>query len=151
VRKVIIAMELPPTSNNIYFNVRGKGRRLTTEARSWKKKAIGRIVREAGLGFQNAFDENARYWLELAFFFESIVNKGWDEFYVRGPKKGQRKAKTKWVKMDISNRVKLVEDAVKAATGVDDSATFVHILAKDVDKKNPRVEITFLQMAEDDG
>ena len=148
--KVEISLDMPPTSNHIYFNVSGQGRRLTTEARSWKKKAIGLIVRKAHLGFQDAFDPSAKYWLELRFFFSSIMNKGWDEFFMRGPKKGQRKAKTKWKKMDLTNRVKLVEDAVTAATGVDDSATFVNLLTKDVDPSNPRVEVALYSIQEEE-
>ena len=143
-------LSLPPTSNNIYFNVPGGGRQLTNEARSWKKKAVGLIVRETGLGFQEAFDTNVKYWLDLAFYFEQVENKNWLEFYKRGPKKGQRKGENRWKKMDLSNRIKLAEDAVKVATGVDDSATFIHVLSKDCDPENPRVEIKLFQMRDDE-
>lgn len=148
-RVVRAVLELPPTSNNIYFNQPGGGRSLTTEARSWKRRAIGEVVRQGKIGLQEAFDYERKYWLELHFFFEAVINKGWNEFYKRGPKKGQRKAQSKWKKMDLSNRVKLVEDAVKGATGVDDSCTFAHFLLKDCDPDNPRVEVALFTIKED--
>lgn len=144
-----VSLSLPPTSNNIYFNKPGEGRQLTGEARSWKKRAVTKIVRDTGLGFQDGWDPNVMYELDLYFYFEQIENKAWGEFYKRGPKKGQRKSENRWKKIDLSNRVKLVEDAVKAAVGIDDCATFEHYLSKRCSSENPRVEIFLFEIKED--
>lgn len=143
------SLPLPPTSNNIYADKSGGGRVKTTEARSWQNRAVKEIMRQSGLGIQDEFDEERMYWLDLHFFFEAVVNKGWYERYKRGPKKGRRKAGSKWKKIDLGNRLKLLEDTIKNSVGVDDSATFVLHLTKDCDPGNPRVEVQLYTMAED--
>ena len=148
--KISATLAMPPTSNNIYANRGGGGRVKTTEARSWQNRAIKEIMRQSKLGIQTAFDPTRMYWLDLHFFFEEVINKGWNEFYTRGPKKGQRKADTKWKKIDLGNRLKLLEDTVKSAVGVDDSATFVLHLTKDCDPSNPRVVVELYSMPEDE-
>lgn len=134
---------MPPSSNHIYFNIRGGGRGLTGEARSWKKTATTEIINQNRLQFAKALDANLKYELVLHFYFEALENKGWNEFFTKGAKAGQRKAETRWKRMDLSNRIKLVEDALKDALNVDDSSTFIHTLVKDEDPKEPRVEVTF--------
>jgi len=135
-------LSMPPSSNNIYFNIQGGGRGLTGEARSWKKKATTEIINQNQLQFAKALDPNVKYELVLHFYFEQIENKGCNEFFTKGAKAGQRKAETRWKRMDLSNRIKLVEDALKDAIAVDDSSTFIHTLVKDEDPKEPRVEVT---------
>jgi Holliday junction resolvase RusA-like endonuclease len=144
--KIQVVLAMPPTSNNIYANKGGGGRVKTTEARSWQLRAVKEIMRQSNLGIQSEFDDTRMYWLDLHFFFDVVVNKGWNEFYKRGAKKGQRKSENKWKKIDLGNRLKLLEDTVKDATGVDDSATFVLHLTKDCDPENPRVEVRLLEM-----
>lgn len=147
--KLRVVLPMPPTSNNIYADKGGGGRVKTTEARSWQIRAVKEIMRQARLGIQDQFDEEKMYWLDLHFFFDQVVNKGWSEFYSRGKKKGQRKAETKWKKIDLGNRLKLLEDTVKNVTGVDDSATFVLHLTKDLDPSNPRVEVRLYEMGDE--
>lgn len=148
--KLSATLEMPPTSNNIYANQRGGGRVKTTEARSWQNRAVKEIMRQSKLGIQDEFDPTRMYWMDLHFFFEAVINKGWDERWTRGKKKGQRKADTKWKRIDLGNRLKLLEDTVKNAVGVDDSATFVLHLIKDCDPENPRVEVGLFSMPEDE-
>ena len=68
----------------------------------------------------------------------------------KGKNKGKRKAERKWKQMDLGNRTKLLEDCVKSACGVDDSATFMRMQIKDIDDKNPRVELELYQIMEYD-
>lgn len=147
--KLQVALPMPPTSNHIYINQRGGGRVKTNEARSWQNRAVKEIMRSTGLAMQTGFDPTCRYWLDLCFYFEEVTNKGWSEFYTRGPKKGLRKAETKWKKIDLSNRLKLLEDTLKIAVGVDDSATFVLHLIKECDPERPRVEVSLFSITED--
>jgi Holliday junction resolvase RusA-like endonuclease len=141
-KEIHATLSMPPSSNHIYFNIHGGGRGMTGEAKSWKKKATTQVINQNRLQFSQPLDPNEKYDLTLHFYFAEIENKGWNEFFTRGEKAGQRKAETRWKRMDLSNRVKLVEDAIKDAVGVDDSCTFIHTLAKDHDPENPRVEVT---------
>jgi hypothetical protein len=147
--RVSAVLEMPPTSNNIY-TTSGKKRIKTTHARSWQNRAVKEIMRQSGLGIQDEFDPNRMYWLDLHFFFDVVINKGWNERWSRGKKKGQRKAETKWKKIDLGNRLKLLEDTVKRAVGVDDCATFVLHLTKDCDPRHPRVRVEMYSMPEDE-
>ena len=129
--KISATLPLPPTSNNIYVS-HGRRRIKTTEARSWQNKAVKEILRQSDLGIQDEFDPDRMYRLDLHFFFAAVVNKGWDE---------------RWI--DLGNRLKLLEDTVKIAVGVDDCATFVLHLVKDCDPTNPRVDVQMFSMPED--
>ncbi|HSG27113.1 MAG TPA: hypothetical protein VLA34_01445, partial [Candidatus Krumholzibacterium sp.] len=111
---------------------------------------VKEIMRQSKLGIQSEFDPTRMYWLDLHFFFEEVINKGWNEFYTRGAKKGQRKAENKWKKIDLGNRLKLLEDTVKITVGVDDSATFVLHLTKDCDPTAPRVVVALYSMPEEE-
>jgi Holliday junction resolvase RusA-like endonuclease len=147
--KISVVLDMPPTSNNIYTSS-GNKRIKTRLARSWQNRAVKEIMRQSGLGIQDEFDPNRMYWLDLHFFFVAVINKGWNERYSRGKKKGQRKAETKWKRIDLGNRLKLLEDTVKNSVGVDDCATFVLHLTKDCDPTNPRVEVRLYSMPEDE-
>ena len=135
-------LTMPPSSNHIYFNIHGGGRGMTGEAKSWNKKAVIEIINQNRLQFAKPLDPNEKYDLTLHFYFEEIENKGWSERFVKGKHAGERKAENRWKRMDLSNRIKLLEDSIKDAVGVDDSCTFIHTLAKDCDPQNPRVEVT---------
>lgn len=143
-------LPLPPTSNNIYANRSGGGRVKTTEARSWQNRAVKEILRQSHLSIQSEFDPTRMYWLDLLFYFKEVINRGWNERWKRGPKKGQRKAENKWKKIDLGNRLKLLEDTIKDVTGVDDSSTFVLHLTKECDPDNPRVEVELWSLQEDE-
>lgn len=149
-KNITVVLPMPPTSNNIYVNRYSGGRVKTTLARSWQTKAVKSIVREANLGFQDGLDPNKQYLLIMVFYFDKIVNKGWNEFWKQGKKAGHRKSNTKWRKIDLSNRVKLAEDAMKTASGIDDSATMIHLLVKKCDPDNPRLVMQLLELKESD-
>jgi Holliday junction resolvase RusA-like endonuclease len=130
-------LDLPPSSNNIYYNIKG-GRALTSEARSWKRRAVHSMVEQGNLCLDTSFEPDSKYGIELYFFFKAVENEGW---YKRD-KNGNRKAKSRWKKIDLSNRIKLLEDALKDATGVDDSAIFEMIIyKKQSDKPMVMIEI----------
>ena len=120
----------------------------TTEARSWQNRAVKEIMRQSNIGLQDEFDPTLQYGMELRFYFERVINKGWEERHSRGKKKGRRKADNKWKKIDLSNRLKLLEDTLKDVTGVDDCATFMLFLVKECDPDNPRVEVELYPLPE---
>lgn len=102
---------LPPSSNHAYFNLRGGGRSLTAVGRAYltsTKSHLQRLYRTEMMFFQ----KNVPYLVLAHFYFPEVENKGY-------PNKGE----TRYKKLDGNNRLKLLEDALKDAGGVDDSQT----------------------------
>ena len=131
----IVYPELPPSSNKIYF----RGTILTTKAREYAE-TFSMVVTRQYLPQINRLRPDALYAVHLRFYFETVVN---DTF--RNPAvKPSKQAKTRYKKFDLTNRIKLLEDCIRDAIGVDDSQTFVASQEKHMDPSFPRVEI-FIQ------
>lgn len=106
---------LPPSTNNAYINTK-RGRVLSPEARQWLA-ATGLIMRSQMHG------QPAVLGSALGIIISLMGN--WKT------KAGQ------WRKTDLSNRVKLVEDAAMKVLGLDDSAVVsmtIRKVASAVDK-----------------
>jgi Holliday junction resolvase RusA-like endonuclease len=128
-------LPLPPSSNHIYINV-GKGRTLSKEARAYKTQNVSKIVRSGG--WKEKMDKNAAYSLRLIFYFPQVETKKW----VKSLKKnGISEDVNRWTRLDLSNRIKLLEDTIVEALGVDDSAFFDMQQVKRLDPDNPRVDV----------
>ncbi len=100
---------LPPSSNHAYFNLPRGGRSLSETGRAYKIGVTTTLQREYRKEMM-FFQKNAPYLLLARFFFQAITNKGYPE-----------KTATRYKKVDGSNRLKLLEDALKDAAGIDDS------------------------------
>lgn len=112
-----ITLPVPPSLNNAYKNVRRGGRVLTDTAKNYKTMAKRDVERLALVsGFR--YPDGARLALTLTLHFSSNHRR------------------------DISNCVKLPEDALAEVLGFDDSRVD-HLLVERgaVDAKNPRCEI----------
>lgn len=110
---------LPPSSNQIYVNGRGgKGRFLSSDAKKFKLQAISHIQTNC-MAQITRLDREALYRVWYAFFFPlgELVNKT----YGQG-KTGS--AETRYKRMDVENRLKLVADSLATAIGIDDSQFF---------------------------
>lgn len=128
----IVYGEIPPTSNKLYF----RGTILTKVAREYAERFAMVVAREH-LPAINQLNPEALYAMHLHFYFETVVN---DSF--RNPKvPASKRAKSRYKKFDLTNRIKLLEDCVRDALAIDDSQTFVASQEKYMDPKNPRVEI----------
>ena len=102
---------LPPSSNHAYFNLKGRGRALTDVGRSYLtnvKSHLQRNHRQA----MTFFEKNAPYFVVVRFYFGVLENAGYPG-----------KAENRYKKLDGNNRIKLLEDALKDAGGIDDSQT----------------------------
>lgn len=106
--------ELPPTSNKIYF----RGTQLTAKAREYAERFAEQMRQH--LHLINEMDPNALYALHLRFFFFELVNKSWNNMDLPPSKR----AKSRYKKIDLSNRIKLLEDCIRDALAIDDSQTF---------------------------
>lgn len=117
-RPFVILPFLPPTSNNIYVNKSGGGRFLSSEAKTFKTRAITHIQTEC-LAKITRLDRSAIYRVWYAFFFlpEEILNISFGN-----GKKGS--AATRYKRMDVENRIKLVADSLATAIGIDDCQFF---------------------------
>lgn len=128
----IVYGEIPPTSNKLYF----RGTILTKTAREYAERFSMAVSREH-LHTINEMNPNALYGMHLRFYFETVIN---DSF--NNPKvKPSKRAKSRYKRFDLSNRIKLLEDCVRDALAIDDSQTFVASQEKHMDASNPRVEI----------
>jgi len=155
-KALCIDLPLPPSSNTIYANIKGGkgGRRLRKHAEAWKIDALTQLAQHPDFVTGGEWDPNAPYLLALCFYFPTLENKGWHERWKRDSrpgakephKKGDRKAKTRWKRIDLDNLLKLLGDTLNDSTGVDDSAIFERTEEKRVDADNPRVEIALFEL-----
>lgn len=129
---------LPPSSNHAYVElppiVRGRkviprGRRLTEDGERYKRETITHIVRS----YPNELAQikpNVGLFLYVRFFLPSLYNKGWP-----------KTAESRYKKIDVTNRVKLLEDCIKDACGVDDSQNEFVLLEK---RQGPEATVVFI-------
>lgn len=106
--------ELPPTSNKIYF----RGTTLTQKARDYAEKFSHHMRQH--LHIINEMDPHAIYALHLRFFFDKLVNESYNNMDLPP----SRRAKSRYKRIDLSNRIKLLEDCVRDALAIDDAQTF---------------------------
>jgi hypothetical protein len=124
----IVIPFLPPTSNHIYVNGRGgRGRFLSKEAEAWKNRFMQQVIAPYMMpisDFCKTVDADPASILELhmIFFFEKE-----DLLNTTFGKDVKSAAKTRYKKMDVQNRIKLVTDAVSKAIAIDDSLHFREI------------------------
>jgi Holliday junction resolvase RusA-like endonuclease len=112
-----LSLSLPPSLNNAYFNT-PKGRALTPEAKAWKNTALLLITNTIRLaGWEVPPKQDVVIIMRLYF-------------------KSQRQR-------DVSNCIKLLEDAVAQALGINDKWVVMPLaLRAGVDPHDPRVEVT---------
>lgn len=112
----------PPSTNKAFFSRHGR-LHLSDEGKAFKENVKAHIIQNYARQIRD-FKKNVPYLLYLRVIFaEGLENAGW-------PKKCQ----TRYKKMDATNRIKLVEDAVRDALGVDDS----QFLGVVVEKTGPK-------------
>jgi Holliday junction resolvase RusA-like endonuclease len=140
---------LPPTSNHIYVtDWRRKVRFLSKEADAFKKKVITFVGQEqapqiTALGQAIKNDPSAVFQIFVVLYFENdeLLNKT----FGNGKKEA---AATRYKRMDVENRVKLVVDSFSKAIGIDDSLFFCGGHAKcsvDMVGGTPQTHIFFKQ------
>lgn len=133
----MVYKELPPTSNKIYF----RGTILTQTARTYAEQFAN--FAKAYLPEISEMNPDGVFALHLRFFFDNIVNETWNDLSLPP----SRRAKTRYKRIDLTNRIKLLEDCVRDALDIDDSQTFAASQEKHLDKTNPRVEIEIEEMS----
>lgn len=117
----IFKADMPMSVNKAYVNIKGR-RALSKEGKIYKNSVTTGLAKQLSLCtqvFEKLVIPNTPLQMELRLFFAAVENKGYPN-----------KAKTRYKRMDVSNRVKLIEDAIFDALGVDDSAIFSLTITK---------------------
>ena len=109
---------LPPSSNNAYFNLPHGGRTLTTSGRKYLTETKVYIAQRFPQAMQQ-FRRDVPYLIVVRFTLLNLLTKGWP-----------KTAKNRYKVLDVSNRIKLFEDALKDAAGIDDAQNMTIILDK---------------------
>lgn len=127
---------LPPSLNAMYetawFAGKARGVHLSKTANRFKLRAMKALQCDGATALSN-LSEDKMYELTIAVFFERVQNASWP------------KAKYKYKRVDITNMVKLVEDVLADAIGVDDRHNFRIIVEKHEDPNNTGI---FLSLRE---
>jgi Holliday junction resolvase RusA-like endonuclease len=137
----IVFPVLPPSSNRIYF----RGTSLTRHAREYAE-AFAAYAAQHHLHEINKLNPNGIYAFHLRFFFETLVTSSWNNPAVTPSKR----AKDRYKRLDLDNRIKLLTDCVRDAIDIDDSRVFAGSQEKHMDPGNPRVEIYVQEVNPDD-
>ena len=114
---VSIELPMPPTINKAYITTRSGRRILSTEGKAYKQQVKVKVGLLADLKSIGIADTPVRLEIDL---YLPVLNKGWS----------MGKTKSRYKRVDVSNRVKLIEDAFFESIGVDDSQVFVLIVRK---------------------
>lgn len=134
---------LPPSSNKIYepVYVQGKprGKRLSEAGRRFKIRAMKELQSTGHAALLN-LPEDVPYALTLAVFLEKIENKGW----------ATGNAGNRYTKVDVTNRIKLIEDTIADALGVDDRHNFRISLEKHCDPDNTGIYVSITRVPEEE-
>lgn len=129
---IIYRGDMPPSANKIYF----RGSILTPASRKFAE-SFSKHVAQNHLHQLNDIDPKSLYAVHLRFYFETVINASFDN-----PKIAESKrAKNRYKRFDLDNRIKLLTDCVRDAIGVDDCQFFELTQEKHQDPKDPRIEI----------
>lgn len=145
---------LPPSVNALYQKRRGGQVALTDEAREFREK-VKRVVVDNLHRIKIPLDQETVYEFTMRAYFEKLENPGWfetwgqDTYVARGKNKGQllgkageRKAQSRYKRIDVDNRIKFLQDCVIKSVGImDDCQVFRTVLEK-YESSHPRTEVT---------
>lgn len=109
---------IPPSANNAYATVNGH-RILSSAGKKYKTETKTALVSKFPKELR-FFKDNAPYLICVRFYFAEVENKGWFS----------GKADSRYKRLDVTNRVKLLEDCLKDAAGIDDSQHLRVVLDK---------------------
>jgi hypothetical protein len=134
---------------------------LSDEAKRFREGVKAVIVSSLGRVSSFPLDPELVYRFDVICYFESLENFGWfetwdrDVMYQKDSKdglhkkgelkhrRGERKAATRYKRIDYDNRIKFLQDCVSKSIGIpDDSQIFVVHQEKREDPNRPRAEVT---------
>ena len=131
-----VDLPYPPSVNKAYATTRS-GRRLLTSEGKLYKQSVRDIIGQRYSAVTPELNRLGQHPLSLTVkIYTSVENRGWLE----------GKAKNRYKRVDVSNRVKLLEDALFEALGVDDCLVFKLTVEK-IDSDNEYVHINLQEVS----
>ena len=137
----IVWKEIPPSINKLYYFRKGR-RILSSEGRAWKNRFIsGR----GGLSFNDLtsidISKEERLSLTLRFYLKEdrVFSKNWGK---------DKRVKSPFKRLDVSNLIKITEDALSELLCIDDRANFEIHAYKDVCNTDEMIEIILSAIGE---
>lgn len=117
---------MPPSTNALYVKRRGTGGQLALSvvAKQYRQHVKNKIVENIVALSVLPIGMERIYSFDLTMYLTKVENPGWFERYAKGPNKGERKAKTRYKRIDVDNRQKFVQDCVAKSLGFDDCQFF---------------------------
>jgi hypothetical protein len=128
---------LPPSSNAAYFNLPKGGRVLTKAGKKYIAETKDHLARNY-MKELTFFKKDAPYLVVFRFYLGRVQNAEW----------ATGKAESRYKRIDVTNRVKLLEDCLKEVAGIDDSQHMRVILDKQEGAE--RTEIWVWDMEEEE-
>ena len=104
---------LPPSTNRLYINARGR-RVLSSDGKKYKRKIAMQVAQE--FPEVGPFENSDAFSLEIELCFEVLTRS--------------KTAKNRYKRFDVSNRVKVLEDALCESLGIDDSQVMMLCVTK---------------------
>lgn len=130
-----LSCNLPPSSNSIYVTDWIQHRRILSEDAKKYKAYFKQNFHDHHILETAKFKRELPYKLSIIFIMD-VVNKGW-------PGKAQHRFK----QSDASNRVKILEDCLAEALGIDDSQ-FTDVLIHKVQATDNQPSMVYLQVSD---
>lgn len=132
-----LALEgIPPSANNAYATVHGH-RILSSKGKKYKAETktalVSRFPKE-----MRFFKPNVPYLVFIRLYFPEVENKTWF----------QGKAESRYKRFDVGNCLKLLEDCLKDAAGIDDSQHMRVVLDKQQGKEKTEIWVWDLEQEE---
>ena len=136
VHMIDVDLPLPPSVNRAYATTRS-GRRLLTSEGKLYKQSVRDIIGQRYSVVTPELTHLGQKPLSLSVkIYTRVENKGWSD----------GKVKNRYKRVDISNRVKLLEDALFEALGVDDCLVFKLTVEK-IDSDDEYVHINLEEVS----
>lgn len=135
----------PVSINKLYVTGRGGRRFLSSEGKHFKDRLQEEVSKAVALlDWKSAVDgiykNGAGVSLVVILALDHLRNPAWK---VGGGTTASGALRSPYNKNDVSNYIKLIEDAVAKGTGIDDSAHVEVTMKKVEDKENPRIIIRY--------
>src|SRR3990172_11891222 len=99
----MVFTQLPPSSNDIYF----RGSILKAPARKYAED-FSKFAAQNHLHEISGMNPSGVFAVHLRFFFPTVINESWNNPKV----KESKRAKSRYKRFDLTNRIKLLEDCI---------------------------------------
>jgi Holliday junction resolvase RusA-like endonuclease len=129
--ELVFSFDMPPSMNKLYVRRRGGGVALSDAAHRYRehvKKTVAKSL--AQVSQFPAEDREIIFSVDIEAQFQGLELPGWFERYTRGKNTGERKAKSRYKRVDADNRIKFAQDCLIKSLGIPDDAQVFEVSVK---------------------